>query len=36
MKQVNEKKSFLLNHKGRKYRANTLVGLVWKFLTKSE
>ena len=25
-------KKFLLNYKGNKYRANTFIGIVWKYL----
>ena len=28
-----EKKNFLLNYNGKKYRANTLLGIIWKFIT---
>ncbi len=28
-----EKKNFLLNCKGKKYRANTLLGIIWKYIT---
>ena len=28
-----EKKNFLLNHNGKKYRANTLLGIIWKYIT---
>jgi len=28
----NERMDFLLNHKGRKFKANTLIGIIWKFL----
>lgn len=27
-------KAFLLNYKGTKYKADTLIGIVWKFITK--
>jgi hypothetical protein len=26
-------KKFLLNANGKKYRANTLIGIVWKYIT---
>ena len=26
-----EMKNFLLNHKGNKYKANTLLGLLWNY-----
>lgn len=29
-----EKMNYLLNYKGKKYRANTLIGIVWKFITE--
>lgn len=29
----NTMKNFLLNYKGKKYKANTLIGVMWKFLT---
>lgn len=29
-----ERKNFLLNYKGKKFKANTLFGIVWKFLLK--
>ena len=28
-----DKKNFLLNYNGKKFKANTLLGIVWKFLT---
>lgn len=28
------KKNYLLNHKGNKYKSNTLIGLIWNFLLK--
>ena len=31
-----DKTNFLLNYKGKKYKSNTLIGVIWKFLTKSE
>ena len=34
MKKELEKKNFLLNHKGKKYKANTLLGIIWNFLFK--
>lgn len=27
-----ERKDYLLNHKGNKYKADSLIGLIWKFL----
>ena len=35
MKRTNTtmKKLFLLNYKGNKYRANTLLGILWNFTT---
>ena len=27
-----ERKDYLLNYKGKKFKANTFVGLVWKFI----
>ncbi len=27
-----ERKDYLLNHKGKKFKANSLIGLIWKFL----
>lgn len=29
-----ERKNYLLNHKGKKYKANTLIGVIWNFLFK--
>lgn len=29
-----ERKNYLLNHKGKKYKANTLIGVIWNFLLK--
>jgi hypothetical protein len=34
MKEKTERKNFLLNYKGKKYKANTLIGVVWNFLFK--
>lgn len=34
MKKQTEMKAFLLNYKGTKYKADTLIGIVWKFITK--
>lgn len=36
MKKQTEMKAFLLNYKGAKYKANTLVGVIWKFITKKK
>lgn len=36
MKKQAEMKAFLLNYKGAKYKANTLVGVIWKFITKKK
>ena len=33
MKRKTEMKKFLLNYKGNKYKANTLIGIVWNFAT---
>jgi len=33
MKRKREMKKFLLNYKGNKYKANTLVSLLWNFAT---
>jgi len=27
-----EKKNYLLNHKGKRYKANTLIGIIWRWL----
>ena len=27
-----DKKDYLLNYKGRKFKANTFIGLIWKFI----
>lgn len=27
-----ERKDYLLNYKGKKFKANTFIGLVWKFI----
>lgn len=35
-KQQTKMKSFLLNYKGAKYKSNTLIGVIWKFITKSK
>lgn len=29
-------KNFLLNHKGNKYKSNTLIGILWNFITKKK
>ena len=31
-----KKAKYLLNAEGKKYRANTLLGIVWKVLTKKD
>ncbi len=28
----NERKDYLLNYKGKKFKADSLIGLIWKFL----
>ena len=28
----NERKEYLLNYKGKKFKADSLIGLIWKFL----
>lgn len=28
----NERKDYLLNYKGQKFKADSLIGLIWKFL----
>ena len=33
-KQQAEMKAFLLNHKGVKYKSDTLLGVIWQFITK--
>lgn len=33
MKRKIERKNFLLNHKGNKYKANNIVSLLWNFVT---
>ena len=33
---TSDKKNFLLNYKGKKFKANTLLGVVWKFLTNKK
>jgi len=27
-----DKKNYLLNHKGKRYKANTLIGIIWRWL----
>lgn len=34
MKKQTQKKNYLLNHKGKKYKSNTLIGVIWNFLLK--
>jgi len=29
-----ERMNFLLNYKGKKYKSNTLIGIIWKFITE--
>lgn len=29
-------KAFLLNHNGVKYKADTFIGIIWKFITKKK
>ncbi len=31
-KQTTIKTDYLLNHKGKKYKANSFLGLIWKFI----
>lgn len=33
---MKNKSKYLLNVDGKRYRANTFIGLIWKFLTKDE
>ena len=33
MRRKKEMKKFLLNYQGNKYRANTLLGILWNFAT---
>lgn len=28
----NERKDYLLNYKGKKFKADSLIGLIWKFI----
>lgn len=28
----NDRKDYLLNYKGKKFKANTFLGLIWKFI----
>jgi hypothetical protein len=36
MKKQLDKTNYLLNHKGMKYKANTLLGVIWRFITKKQ
>lgn len=33
MRKQKPKKKYLLNHMGKRYRANTLAGVLWQWLT---
>ena len=36
MKKQTDMKAFLLNHNGVKYKADTFIGIIWKFITKKK